>query len=102
MNHMTTELMKQLLLRQQPGWDSRYAQRLATQWVATLDPRLSDLLYTHCTTGKTPDFTHRHDTEAFSLLEIRAIRRCSYLDAVLLMNTYISDPVKGRAKILRR
>lgn len=102
MNHMTLDLMKELILRQHPGWEQTYAERRAAQWLAALDPRLGELLYTHCTTGKTPDFSYTHRAETFSVLEIRAMRRCSYLDAVLLMNAYICDPAAGRAKILRR
>ena len=102
MNCMTLDMMKELLTRQHPGWDSAYVERCAAQLLATLDARLCALLHTHYTTGKTPDFSHTYGGEKFSVLEIRAIRNCSYLDAVVLMDAYIREPAVGRAKILRR
>ena len=102
MSEMNASLMKALIVRQYPGWDDAYAQRYADQHLAELDPRLKALLYTYATTGKTSNFSYSHGAETFSVLEIQAMRRCSYLDAVLLLNNYIHDPLSGRARIMRR
>ena len=102
MNRMTLDLMKDLLQRQHPGWDGAYLERCAAQQLAELDPRLGDILYSYCTYGTTSDFSHTHRGETFSVLEIRAMRRCGYPEAVFLMNGYIRNPASGRARILRR
>lgn len=102
MNRMTLDLMRELLRRQHPAWDADYLECCAARQLAELDPCLGDILYSYCTCGTTSDFSHTHRGETFSVLEICAMRRCGYPEAVFLMNGYIRDPASGRARILRR
>ncbi len=96
---VTQEEMERLLQKEHPAWTSRAIFNEATQLLQGLDNRFEPFLRTYLDTGKMTDYTHGE----FSLFLIRGLRRnCSYLQAVLLMDTYLKNPRNGRALILRR
>lgn len=82
-----------------PGWSSEAIQEIITRFLDRCDPRLEKPLEAYGAFGVEADYAYGE----FSLSLICALRRgCSFLDAVMLMNEYMLDPVKGKALILRR
>ena len=94
----TAAQMEELLRREHPGWTPTARRDMARLYVETLDARLDEALARHAASGEIRDVA----AGDFSLLAIRALRGCSYLEAAVLLDGYLKDPVLGRAKILRR
>ena len=103
MEKTTQEMLSAVIAAAHPQWDGQYTQRLAGELTASMEPQLIELLRSYHETGKMKNFSHCHDGETFSVLEIRALRGGgSYLDAVMLMDAYIKDPAAGRRRIMSR
>ncbi len=82
-----------------PDWSSEAIQEIIIRFLDRCDPRLEKALEAYTAFGVESDYTYGE----FSLSLICALRRgCSFLDAVMLMNEYMLDPLKGKALILRR
>lgn len=98
LSHLSVSGMEALLRREHPGWTDEALSSLAWRYVETLDPRLDAPLARYAATGE------RSELKAgeFTLLAVCALCRCGYVDAALLMDGYLKDPVQGRAQILRR
>ena len=90
--------MEALLRQEHPGWADEALKGLAWRYVDTLDPRLDAPLARYAATGERTELK----AGEFTLLAICALCRCGYVDAVLLMDGYLKDPVQGKAQILRR
>ena len=90
--------MEALLRREHPGWTQEAIGSLAARYLQTLDPRLDAPLARYAATGE------RTEVEAgeFTLLAVCALCRCGYLDAAVLLDGYWKDPMRGKARILRR
>ena len=90
--------MEELLRREHPNWSDAALKSLAWRYVDTLDPRLEAPLARYAATGS------RTELEAgeFTLFAICALCQCGYVDAVILMDGYLKDPIQGKAQILRR
>ncbi len=102
LNSVNFSMMKQFISTASPALNKDYTEELAKELLKTLDERLDDAIYCFCTSGKKKDFSFTQNGETFSVLEIMAMRRCSYYEAVLLMDDFIKDAKTGRARIMRR
>ena len=74
--------MEALLRKEHPQWTDEALRSLAWRYVETLDPRLDVPLARYAATGEQSEVT----AGEFSLLAIRALRRCGYLEAALLLD----------------
>lgn len=93
------KILESLYAAAHPGWNSEAIQKTITSFLDRCDPRLEKALEAYTAFGVESDYTYGE----FSLSLICALRRgCSFLDAVMLMNEYMLDPLKGKALILRR
>ncbi len=90
--------LEMLLQREYPHWADSAYPLYANQIKQTMDERLESALSAYAADGTEVDYTH----DEFSVLAIRRLRRCSYLEALRLMDTYLKDPRKGRIHIMRR
>lgn len=90
--------MEELLRSEHPGWTDEALCSLAWRYVDTLDPRLETPLARYAATGERTELK----AGEFTLLAICALCRCGYVDAVILMDGYLKDPIQGKAQILRR
>ena len=98
LNHISVPELQQLLRASHPGWHPDAVLNLADTYKKNLDSRLESPLLQYLQTGKYIEYSYGD----FSLLEICGLRGCAYIDAVILMDQYMRDPVMGRAKILAR
>ncbi|GEM_PF-1340483 len=87
-----------LLRKDHPGWTDAVLDTEARSMRETLDPRLAELLARHARTGATPDFR----SDQLNVLGIRALRKCSYLEAVRIMDAYLIDHTHGMYLLTRR
>ena len=84
---ISNQELEHLLTLDHPTWTPQAIAQQAEEYRRYLD------------TGKPQQF----QSGEFSLLLIQAMRRrCSYLQAVLLMDAYLKNPRNGKALILRR
>ena len=95
-------MMKDFIEKQNPTYSKEYVESKAKELTETLDQKLDEIIYTYCTTGQMKDFSHTSGSETFCILEIKAMRSCSYYEAILLMDGFIKDALSGRRSIMRR
>ena len=96
---VTQQTMFRLLQEAHPFWAKEALSLRAEEYVQTMDARLDDTLAHFAETGARRNF----EFGEFSTLAICALQNnCAYVDAVILMDEYLKDPVAGRAAILRR
>lgn len=91
--------LEHLLALDHPSWTAEALAQQAEEYRRFLDDRLEEPLRRYLDTGTPQQF----QSGEFSLLLIQALRHgCSYLQAVILMDAYLKDPLNGKALILRR
>lgn len=95
---ITVPMMEALMQKDTPYVSSETLHRQAEGYVAALDERLDAPLAQYVQSGRRMDWRYGE----FSLLAIQALCRCSYFQAVLMMDRYLKDPRDGKAYILRR
>ena len=96
---ISNQELEHLLTLDHPTWTPQAIAQQAEEYRNFLDDRLDAPLRRYLDTGKPQQF----QSGEFSLLLIQAMRRrCSYLQAVLLLDAYLKDPQNGKALILRR
>lgn len=96
---ITQKEMEALLRADHPAWDAGALERRAQELAGALDDRFDEPLRRYVREGEETNLRHGE----FSLTQIRALRRkCSYMQAVVLMDAYLKDPLNGKALILRR
>ena len=95
---MTHAEMEALLRREYPNRAAEALTDTARKLLAQLDERLAPALRAYWVDGTEEDFY----SGEFSILEIRRLRRCGYMDALLLMDGYLKDARMGRLRIMRR
>ncbi len=81
-----------------PTADSNALMKKATQCIKNLDSVFDDIILNYCMDGTLTEYTHGE----FSLSLIMSICNCNFPQAVLFMDNYIKNPVKGKADILHR
>ena len=72
--------------------------RAARHLLETLDPRLDNILSIYAKEGRYTDFSEG----GMSVITISSLRRCGFLEAVILMDAYLKDPDDGLDRIVRR
>lgn len=98
-NTITCQELEVFLSQENPSWDSQSIHERANEYLLTLDERLEPCITSLVKKGKKVDYHHGE----FSLYLIQALRcNCSFFEAIILMDTYIKDPLNGKALILRR
>lgn len=94
----TTTDLTSLLMRERKYVDPADAEEEAKRLAATLDESLDAALESYIRTGKYSEVA----ANGMTLLTIKSLRRCGYLEAAVLLDTYIKDPEAGLAAITRR
>ena len=94
---LTLQQVAALVHRAHPSWSSEGCEVDARRLLDAA-PALHEALIAYHRDGTETDCSHGE----FSIRTIRALRGCGYLDALLLLDDYIRDPVVGRRRILRR
>mgnify|MGYP004457915967 CR=1 FL=1 len=96
---ISNQELEHLLTLDHPTWTPQAIAQQAEEYRNFLDDRLEAPLRHYLDTGKPQQFR----VGEFSLLLIQSMRRrCSYFQAVVLMDAYLKDPRNGKALILRR
>jgi len=95
---ITADQLVQLFRREYPNWAETAWSTYALQLKNNLDERLEDAIVSYAADGTEVDFYQGE----FTVMEIRRLRRCGYLEALMLMDEYLKNPVKGRMRIMRR
>lgn len=96
---VTKKDLIEYLKKSHPEWTAEYDAQKAETILLTLDPRLMPVLSALIHEHRQKDFTHGE----FSVYFIQALwNHCDYLDAILLMNDYLQDPIHGKAEIIKR
>lgn len=96
---ISNQELEHLLTLDHPTWSTQAIVQQAEEYRQFLDDRLEAPLRRYLDTGKPQQFR----VGEFSLLLIQSMRRrCSYFQAVVLMDAYLKDPRNGKALILRR
>lgn len=72
--------------------------RAAQHYLDTLDPRLDEVLSVYAKEGRYTDFSQGD----MSVITIASLRHCGFLEAAVLMDGYLKDPVAGLGRIVRR
>lgn len=99
LKNVSLDLLVNALRNEHPFWTREAIQREAEQCLELWDESLSDVLSEYLRQGYEADLHYGE----FSLNLIKALRNnCSYLCALGLMDSYIKDPLQGKALILRR
>ena len=98
LKNISVKDLQQAIALDHPFWDSAAARNQAEEYIATIDERLEEPLRLFLCENRKTDFSHGE----FSILMIQSFCRCSYVDAVVLMDAYLKDPRNGKAMILRR
>ena len=70
----------------------------ARNYCSSLDSRLDKVLSVYAKEGRYTDFNEGD----MSVLTIASLRRCGFLEAVVLMDGYLKDPQTGLDRIIRR
>lgn len=99
MDNVSIDQLANRIHSDNPMWTIESTKNLASEYVSRWDNCFSDLVNDYLSQGVERDFQYGE----FSLFLIKALRHnCSYLIAIDLMNSYMSDPLNGKALILRR
>ena len=64
----------------------------------TIDSRLDTVLSIYAKEGRYTDFS----MDGMSVITISSLRHCGFLEAAILMDAYLKDPVDGLDQIVRR
>ena len=98
-NSVSPKDLERKIAEDHPAWSPAARLEKAEEYLETLDERLEETLRLYVNENKISDFSYGE----FTVLMIQALRRkCSYLDALFLMDAYLKDPLNGKAMILRR
>lgn len=95
---VSLELLTERLLVEHPTWTTRGATEHAAQMIEQVDYRLSDAVLQYLDHGAESDFL----APGMSLLGIRALMGCTYLEAVSAMSVWLNNPAEARGMITRR
>lgn len=96
---LTSKELADYLAKEHPSWSALSIQNQASEYLLSLDNRLTESLTALIKNGDCVDYAFGE----FSLYLIRALRHnCSYFDAIVLMDAYLKDSLNGKAMILRR
>lgn len=95
---MTCSDMEALLKREYPHRAPESLEAMAATLLTQLDDQLDASVRAYWTDGTETDFY----SGEFSIFEIRRLRHCGYLDALILMDGYLKDARVGRMRIMRR
>lgn len=93
---VNTNQIEAIIKKDHPLWVDEAICSMAEKYISNLDSMLDEPLSHYLNSGVEDDFTYGE----FSIKLIQAFRSCSYFDAIVIMNEYIKDPVKGKAKLL--
>ncbi len=94
----TVKDISSLLLKEKKYVDPADAEVEAKHLVSSLDESLDAALHGYASEGKYTNVTCGN----MSLIGIKSLRRCGYLEAAILLDGYMKDPVAGLALITRR
>ena len=81
-----------------PAADGEALQAMTLRFIRELNEELDALVCLYTEKGTKTEYTHGE----FTLSLIMGIRKCNYPTAVLLMDSYMKDPCKGKQAILSR
>ena len=95
---LTKIQLKEKLADNYPYWADHAHDQFAQEMIDNLDPRLEKSLTDYVLYNKESDYKYGE----FSIFEIRRLRKCKFLEAIMLMDKYLKDPTFGRSYILRR
>lgn len=91
--------LEEKYLSEHPSWDRSALKAQAEDFVMHCDSRLEEVVENYISRDVESDYCQGE----FSLFLIRAMRPgCSFLEAVMLMDAYLKDPLHGKALIIRR
>ncbi len=95
---ITIPELTSLLMSERKYVDPVDAAKEAKKIATTMDSSLDVALSNYVKTGKYTEV----DAGDMSLLTIKSLRRCGFLEAAMLLDAYIKDPETGLAFITRR
>lgn len=98
LSRVTLEEMERMLRNERHYARDEELKRDAQMYCAQLDQRLDQPLSVYAREGRCTEFSFGD----MSLLTIRSLRRCGFLEAAVLMDAYLKDPAAGLARITRR
>lgn len=97
--NITSQELELFLAKEHPTWHAQGVHNRANEYLTSIDERLATAVKALVKSGERIDFQYGE----FSLYLIQALcNNCSYWNAIILMDAYIKDPLKGKALILRR
>ena len=91
------ELSEQLRV-DHPTWTVQGADEHAAQMIECIDDRLSGVVQGYLRDAVESDYR----TEGMSLLGLRSLMRCTYLEAISVMSVWLKNPAEARAIVTRR
>jgi hypothetical protein len=87
------------LAKENPSWTEEAISNESKECLSCWDDRLDPIVSKYIKEGVCCDFRYGE----FSIFLIRALRNnCGFLKAISLMNSYLKDPINGKALILKR
>ena len=91
--------LEEKILSEHPDWSRNSVKNMANEFIMTCDSRLETVIEDYISKDIQNDFSNGE----FTVFLIRAIQHdCGFLDAIMLMDAYLKDPLHGKALILRR
>ena len=95
----SAEKLKNIIRSEHSSWSESAIDKYAVDLINNCDKRLEEVINKYISQNVESDFSHGE----FSIFLIRAMRHnCGFMDAVLMMDAYLKDPLRGKAMILRR
>lgn len=95
---ISAKALARTLQAEHPAWTAEGAAEHAEQLIRQTDERLSEAVRLYVSDEIESDY----HADGMSLLGLRALLNCTYLDAVEVMSVWLNDQEAGRALITRR
>lgn len=89
--------IKEAFLKEYRGLPEASLEVIIKKFFDEVDDRLADYVNDYIETGDEREYVYGE----YSLMLIESLQKVGYLEAVRMLNTYMVDPVKGQAQILR-